>query len=358
MTGAAVILAQTQYVFYGGGMASLREGCRLARDKGRVLIAAPGSCLLPEICDTFSWQADPETAAFFPQEVWDGGLLQPDRTKLYLEKLCGELGIELLYGVTFLDCVSQDNKKTARFAAKGGIFGVVCERIFLEKEESAQDLLEYRALLGWEGHDGFGLLTVTARAAEIRGSASTAAVLDHLQESAMHAFAQRKREDPCLVMGRFAPLMKPAGDSVITLSEWTGAVQDPERQERCDVLVVGGGTAGALAALHAARGGARTVIIEQQYVLGGTSTVGGVSTYWFGNRYRDVREIDRETDRYMEWLGLPRRQGIWSDDDDFHPGVRAWVLQRLCLEAGVQIYYGQICYGAVCSEEAEGRRIQ
>ena len=123
------------------------------------------------------------------------------------------------------------------------------------------------------------------------------------------------------------------------------------------MLVVGGGTAGALAALHAARGGARTVIIEQQYVLGGTSTVGGVSTYWFGNRYRDVREIDRETDRYMEWLGLPRRQGIWSDDDDFHPGVRAWVLQRLCLEAGVQIYYGQICYGAVCSEEAEGRRI-
>lgn len=358
MTGAAVILAQTQYVFYGGGMASLREGCRLARDKSRVLIAAPGSCLLPEICDTFSWQADPETAAFFPQEVWDGGLLQPDRTKIYLEKLCGELGIELLYGVTFLDCVFQDNKKIARFAAKGGIFGVACERIFLEKSEPAQDLLEYRALLGWEGHGGFGLLTVTARAAEIRGSASTAAVLDHLQESAMHAFAQRRREDPCLVMGRFAPLMKPAGDSVITLSEWTGAVQDPERQERCDVLVVGGGTAGALAALHAARGGARTVIIEQQYVLGGTSTVGGVSTYWFGNRYRDVREIDRETDRYMEWLGLPRRQGIWSDDDDFHPGVRAWVLQRLCLEAGVQIYYGQICYGAVCSEEAEGRRIR
>ena len=135
MTGAAVILAQTQYVFYGGGMASLREGCRLARDKSRVLIAAPGTCLLPEICDTFSWLADPQTAAFFPQEVWDGGLLQPDRTKIYLEKLCGELGIELLYGVTFLDCVFQDNKKIARFAAKGGIFGVVCERIFLEKEE-------------------------------------------------------------------------------------------------------------------------------------------------------------------------------------------------------------------------------
>ena len=76
-TKGITILARTRYVFYGGGMASLREGCRLAQDNGRVLIASPGSCLLPELCDTFSWQADAETAALFPEEVRDGGLLQP-----------------------------------------------------------------------------------------------------------------------------------------------------------------------------------------------------------------------------------------------------------------------------------------
>lgn len=267
-TKGITILARTRYIFYGGGMASLREGCRLAQDNGRVLIALPGSCLLPELCDTFSWQADAETAALFPEEVRDGGLLQPDRAKRYLEELCQELRI--------------------------------------------------------------GLLTVTACAEEIPGKrfgpVPAAVLLDHLQEKAMQTYGQRKREDPSLVLGRFAPLMKPSGDRRITLTEWTEEVRRPVRQKRCDVLVAGGGTAGALAALHAARGGAETVLIERQYALGGTSTVGGVSTYWFGNRYRAVREIDRETDRYMEQLGLPRKPGIWSDSDDFHPGVRAWVL--------------------------------
>lgn len=342
-------------------MASLQEGCRLAQTKSRVLLAAAGSCLLPELCDTFSWQTDPETAAFFPEEVRDGTLLQPDQTKRYLEKLCRKLGIELLYGVIFLDCVFQDNRKIARFAAKGGIFGVECERIYLEEDTRTWQGWEYRTLLQEEGQDGFGMLTVTARTEEIQKEegrpVSAAEMLDYLQEKAMLAFAQKKQENPSLVLGRFAPLMKPAGDRRITLNELTGAVPGSVRQERCEILVAGGGTAGALAALHAARGGARTVLIESQYALGGTSTVGGVSTYWFGNRFQDVREIDRETDRYMQQLGIPRRQGIWSDTDDFHPGVRAWVLQRLCLEAGVQICYGQLCYGAVCSKEAGGRRL-
>lgn len=338
-------------------MVSLREGCRLARDKKRVLLAVSGSCLLPELCDTFSWQADPETAAFFPEEVRDGNFLHPDRTKVYLEDLCHKLGIELLYGVIFLDCVSWGDRKIARFAAKGGIFGVECERIFFEEAGQTPKTWghpwEYRTLLQKEGHDGFELLTVTACA--VSGPMPAAEVLNHLQEKAMRAFAQKKQEDPSLVLGRFAPLMKSAYDREITLAECTGTGKSAVVYKSCEVLVVGGGTAGALAALHAARGGAATVLVEPQYVLGGTSTVGGVSTYWFGNRYRAVREIDQETDRYMQQLGLPRRKGIWSDSDDFHPGVRAWVLQRLCLEAGVQIYYGQLCYGAVCSEGAEGR---
>ncbi|MCI9073261.1 MAG: FAD-dependent oxidoreductase [Lachnospiraceae bacterium] len=356
------ILMQTEYIFFGGGMESLREGSRLAQDKSRVLLAAPGTCLLPELCDTFLWQPDQEIAAFFPDEVWDGSLLQPDKTKIYLEEYCRKLGIGLLYGVIFLDCVSRNDRKVARFAAKGGMFGVECERVFLEEAGTAWQEWDYRVLLQEEGQDGFGLLTVTACAEEIRkgadGQRSAARLLHCLQEKAMFAFAQQKQENPALALGRFAPLMKPVDDRMATLTEWTDTVQSAAKTESCEVLVAGGGTAGALAALHAARGGARTVLIEPQYVLGGTSTVGGVSTYWFGNRFRAVREIDRETSRYMEQLGLPRRQGIWSHTDDFHPGVRAWVLQKLCLEAGVQIYYGQLCYGAVWSEEAEGRRLR
>ena len=42
----------------------------------------------------------------------------------------------------------------------------------------------------------------------------------------------------------------------------------------CDVLVVGGGVAGATAAVAAARGGARTILVEKERYLGGTGFAG------------------------------------------------------------------------------------
>src|SRR5690606_3488975 len=46
--------------------------------------------------------------------------------------------------------------------------------------------------------------------------------------------------------------------------------------ENVDVLVCGGGSAGAVAAIQAARAGTRTLLIEANGMLGGTTTVGGV----------------------------------------------------------------------------------
>ncbi|MBT3297096.1 MAG: FAD-dependent oxidoreductase [Verrucomicrobia bacterium] len=44
-----------------------------------------------------------------------------------------------------------------------------------------------------------------------------------------------------------------------------------------DVLVVGGGTAGTIAAIQAGRSGARTLLVERGPQLGGTTTTGGVA---------------------------------------------------------------------------------
>ena len=44
-----------------------------------------------------------------------------------------------------------------------------------------------------------------------------------------------------------------------------------------DILVVGGGTAGTIAAIQAGRAGANTVLIESGSQLGGTTTTGGVA---------------------------------------------------------------------------------
>ena len=54
---------------------------------------------------------------------------------------------------------------------------------------------------------------------------------------------------------------------------------DVPLEERADVLVVGGGSAGIAAATAAARNGARTVLVERYGFLGGTSTAGLVGPF-------------------------------------------------------------------------------
>ncbi|MCG6186850.1 FAD-dependent oxidoreductase [Maribellus maritimus] len=50
-----------------------------------------------------------------------------------------------------------------------------------------------------------------------------------------------------------------------------------ENKINCDILVVGGGTAGTIAAIQAARCGAKTILIESGSQPGGTITTGGVT---------------------------------------------------------------------------------
>jgi NADPH-dependent 2,4-dienoyl-CoA reductase/sulfur reductase-like enzyme len=65
-----------------------------------------------------------------------------------------------------------------------------------------------------------------------------------------------------------------------TTSVTAAAVPDaaePEITNKVVVLVVGGGTAGTVAAIQAGRAGARTLILERIAQLGGTMTTGGVT---------------------------------------------------------------------------------
>ena len=62
---------------------------------------------------------------------------------------------------------------------------------------------------------------------------------------------------------------------------------------RYDVVVMGGGTAGAPAAVGAARHGAKTMALEYLHGLGGIGTLGMVGRYYHGYRKGYTNEVDR-----------------------------------------------------------------
>ena len=64
-------------------------------------------------------------------------------------------------------------------------------------------------------------------------------------------------------------------------------------RDTCDVLVAGGGTAGTIAALAAARCGAKTILIEQGSYLGGTMLDGAGPLHSFFNLYKAFPEAGK-----------------------------------------------------------------
>lgn len=76
----------------------------------------------------------------------------------------------------------------------------------------------------------------------------------------------------------------------MTPTEWNGPVRGPY-----DVIVAGSGAIGLVAALAAARSGARVLVLEKGPYLGGTSAVSGGMLWVPLNRY--LRDIDAVDDR-------------------------------------------------------------
>ena len=98
-----------------------------------------------------------------------------------------------------------------------------------------------------------------------------------------------------------------------------------------EVLVIGGGTGGAPAAIAAARQGARVLVVEYLHMMGGVGTAGYITRYWYGNR--------------VGFTATVPGGAAWE------PEQRADWWRQTLLDAGGEIWFGTIGCGALVDED-------
>ena len=118
-----------------------------------------------------------------------------------------------------------------------------------------------------------------------------------------------------------------------------------------DVVVIGGGAGGTCAAIEAARGGARVLVVEQTPWLGGMLTSAGVSAIDGNYRLRGGlfgEFTDSLAARYGSYEAL---KSGWVSNILFNPRVGAQVLRNMANQAGVELRMGT----SLCHSERRGK---
>ncbi len=115
-----------------------------------------------------------------------------------------------------------------------------------------------------------------------------------------------------------------------------------------DVLVVGGGAAGTIAAIQCARAGAETLLLERNSQLGGTTTTGGVSfpglfDAWgkqiiAGIGWELVRaSVELDGGTLPDFSKVPNHH--WMNQVRINQFLYALLAEEKCAQAGVRIAY-------------------
>lgn len=340
------VLFSVDAVILGATTSAVQEALALTREKKEVVLITRASFL--------------GTERFVTLEQAPGTI--PDEEKKHLEALCRESGVHLLYMAWLLDQIpAEDGRILVRLGGKFGVAGVLAGtvldrrpafsddvyRAYLTRREKPEEtcvlevqnpapaqapqarrLLEARlAVLRHYGEDGIKEKYSLGRFA-LRGSGPKA-------QTAPEPAAQTRRR----VLSRMDPQSCGRYPRLETDSTFSGT------ESSWDLVVAGGGTAGTMAALTAARKGLRVAVLEPNDALGGTGTVGGVSAYWFGTRYRDTAEIDELVKAFTNERERNTLPGIWGGVDSWNPDVKATALLQLLLDAGVTVLFGHMAFG-------------
>jgi hypothetical protein len=143
-----------------------------------------------------------------------------------------------------------------------------------------------------------------------------------------------------------------AASSFIKVDASNSEGVEKEREIKCDILVVGGGTAGVVAAIQAARLGQRTVLIESGSQLGGTITTGGVAFpglfHAWGKQiiggigWELILDcVELNGDRLPDFSIIPDNKTIrhWRHQIALNNSLYVLLAEKKCIEAGVSVRY-------------------
>lgn len=99
-----------------------------------------------------------------------------------------------------------------------------------------------------------------------------------------------------------------------------------------DVVVVGGGTSGAPAGIAAGRQGAKALLIEHLYGLGGVGTLGMIGNYWYGNACGFTAEHDAGVEALGAAVHVVGKNEWWRRENR---------------KAGTEIWFGTLGCGTL-----------
>ena len=142
-------------------------------------------------------------------------------------------------------------------------------------------------------------------------------------------------------MGSFLPVYSSA-------SEVSGRSKKNETIET-DILVIGGGTAGVIAAIQAGRAGCSTILVEAGSQPGGTITTGGVDFPGLFHAWGEqviggigwelVKETVTLGDGQLPDFSIPTGRWHWKHQIRINPYIYALLAEEKCIGANVKLRY-------------------
>lgn len=118
-----------------------------------------------------------------------------------------------------------------------------------------------------------------------------------------------------------------------------------QKQMNADVLVLGGGTAGVMAAIAAAEEGADVILIERDCALGGVGVRAGIHSYYYGSSGGLQSELDDRTHSLNKQWG--------SKSIGFHPEAKGVTIEHKIAQLSIRVVYEAI----VAEMVVDGNRV-